>query len=48
MNRTTSPDWSMRIWPFIAVKNLWILVGIGLAVTIATIAFNEVLRRKKA
>lgn len=38
----------VAIWPFIAVKNLWILVGIGLAVTIATIAFNEVLRRKKA
>jgi ESS family glutamate:Na+ symporter len=38
----------VAIWPFIAVKNIWILVGIGAAVTAATIIFNEVLRKKAA
>lgn len=37
----------VAIWPFIAVKNLWILVGIGAAVTIVTIAFNELITRKR-
>ena len=37
----------VAIWPVIAVKNLWILVGIGAVVTIATIAFNEIMAKKR-
>ena len=29
----------VSIWPVIAVRNLWILVGIGVAVTVGTIIF---------
>lgn len=29
----------VAIWPVIAVRNLWILVGIGVAVTVGTIIF---------
>ena len=38
----------VAIWPAIAVKNLWILVGIGTIVTIASIVFNEMLLKKRA
>ena len=38
----------VAIWPFIAVKNLWILVGIGAAVTAVSIGFNEIMTRKNA
>lgn len=38
----------VAIWPVLAVKNLWILVEIGAAVSIASIAFNEILIRKGA
>lgn len=37
----------VAIWPVIAVKNLWILVGIGVAVTVVTVVFNEILLKKK-
>lgn len=37
----------VAIWPVIAVKNLWILVGIGVAVTVVTVVFNEMLLKKK-
>ena len=37
----------VAIWPVIAVRNLWILVGIGAAVTVASIVFNEMMLRKK-
>ena len=37
----------VAIWPVIAVNNLWILVGIGAAVTIVTILFNELFVRKQ-
>ena len=37
----------VAIWPVIAVNNLWILVGIGSAVTIVTILFNELFVRKQ-
>lgn len=36
----------VAIWPVLAVKNLYILVGIGIAVTIATLLFNELVVRK--
>ncbi|MCR5809862.1 MAG: hypothetical protein K6G34_00425 [Lachnospiraceae bacterium] len=38
----------VAIWPFIAVNNLWILVGIGAAVTAVSIGFNEIMTRKNA
>ena len=37
----------VAIWPVIAVNNLWILAGIGAAVTIVTILFNELFVRKQ-
>lgn len=37
----------VAIWPVIAVNNLWILAGIGAAVTIVTILFNEFFVRKQ-
>lgn len=37
----------VAIWPFIAISNLWVLVGIGAVITVAMIALNEIFLRKR-
>lgn len=37
----------VAIWPVIAVSNIWILVGIGVIVSVAMILFNEFMVRKR-